>query len=119
MEGTVSYMMRRLLWLPLILFIVSFVTFALGRLGPGDPIRVAAGNFRDDEAFERVRHARGLDKPIYEQYGIYMKGVLTRGDLGESFRYQGRSITEIIAPAMWRSFQFNSVALLITLSIGI
>src|SRR4029078_9011903 len=105
MEGNFSYFMRRLLWLPVILFVVSFVTFALGRLGPGDPVRVAAGQFRDEEAFARVRHARGLDKPIYQQYAIYVEGVLTRGDLGESFRYQGRSITEVITPAIWHSFQ--------------
>ena len=36
MEGTVSYLVRRLLWVPLILFIVSFFTFLIARLGPGD-----------------------------------------------------------------------------------
>jgi ABC-type dipeptide/oligopeptide/nickel transport system permease component len=111
--------MRRLLWVPLILFIVSSVTFTLARLGPGDPVRVAAGQFRDPEAFERVRAARGLDKPLYEQYYIYMKGVLTRFDLGESYRYRDFSVREIILPAMWRSMQYNSVALAITLCIGI
>src|SRR5215213_4074004 len=111
--------MRRLLWVPLILFIVSFVTFALGRLGPGDPVRIAAGQFRDEEAFARIRAARGLDKPIYEQYGIYMKGVLTRGDFGTSFRYRDRSVSEVIFPAMWRSVQYNAVALAITLALGI
>jgi ABC-type dipeptide/oligopeptide/nickel transport system permease component len=107
-----------------ILFIVSFVTFALGRLGPGDPIRIAAGQFRDEEAFARVRAARGLDKPIHEQYFIYMKGVLTQAEFGESYRYQdaagqGRDVSEIIFPAIWRSMQFNSIVLLITLSLGL
>jgi ABC-type dipeptide/oligopeptide/nickel transport system permease component len=119
MEGKLSYIMRRLLWVPLILFVVSSVTFTLARLGPGDPVRVAAGQFRDPEAFERVRSARGLDKPLYEQYYIYMKGVLTRFDLGESYRYRDFSVREIILPAIWRSMQYNSVALAITLSIGI
>src|SRR3990170_7170022 len=99
MEGTLSYIARRLAWVPLILFIVSFVTFALARLGPGDPVRIAAGQFRDEEAFARIRAARGLDKPLQQQYYIYMKGVLTRGDLGESFRYQGYDVSEIIFPA--------------------
>lgn len=119
MEGKLSYLMRRLMWVPLILFVVSSVTFTLARLGPGDPIRVAAGQFRDPEAFERVRAARGLDKPIYEQYYIYMKGVLTRFDLGESYRYRDFSVREIILPAIWRSMQYNTIALAITLSIGI
>jgi ABC-type dipeptide/oligopeptide/nickel transport system permease component len=119
MEGKLSYILRRLLWLPPVLIIVSFVTFALARLGPGDPISIAAGQFRDPEAFERIRHARGLDKPIYEQYAIYMKGVLTRGDFGESYRYRERSVTEIILPATWHSMQYNSVALFVTLSAGL
>jgi ABC-type dipeptide/oligopeptide/nickel transport system permease component len=98
---------------------VSSVTFTLARLGPGDPVRVAAGQFRDPEAFERVRAARGLDKPLYEQYYIYMKGVLTRFDLGESYRYRDFSVREIILPAIWRSMQYNTIALGITLLIGI
>jgi len=107
------------LWVPVILIIVSSFTFTLARIGPGDPIRTAAGQFRDPEAFERVKKARGLDKPLYEQYLIYMEGVVTRLDLGESYRYRDFSVSEIIFPAMWRSAQYNSVALAITLGIGL
>jgi oligopeptide transport system permease protein len=104
---------------PLILFVVTFATFTLARLGPGDPVSIAAGQFRDPEVLARVRHAKGLDKPIQEQYYIYMKGVLTRGDLGESYRYKGRNVKDIIFPAMYRSAQYNAVALAITISFGI
>jgi oligopeptide transport system permease protein len=117
--GRTGYIIRRLLWVPVILFFVSFVTFALARFGPGDPVRIAAGNFRDEDAFNRIRAARGLDDPIYQQYAIYMEGVLLHGDLGESFRYRDYSVNEVLLPAMWRSFQYNSVALLIMLSAGI
>ena len=119
MDGTFAYLMRRLLWVPVILFVVSFVTFALARFGPGDPIRIAAGQFRDPEAFARVRAARGLDKPVYEQYYIYMKGVLTRGDFGQSYRYRDYSVSEVVFPAIWRTVQYNSIALVITLVLGI
>ena len=119
MEGMFSYLMRRLLWVPPILFIVSFATFSLARLGPGDPVRIAAGQFRDPEAFERIRHARGLDKSIPEQYVIYMEGVITRFDLGESYRYKDYSVSEIIFPAMFRSLQYNAIAMVITLGLGL
>jgi peptide/nickel transport system permease protein len=119
MESRLSYILRRLLWVPGILFVVSFLTFALARYGPGDPVRVAAGNFRDEEAFARIRAARGLDDPIYQQYYIYMKDVFTKFDFGESYRYQGRTVNEILFPAMWRSFQYSFIAMLITLSLGI
>lgn len=117
--GTLPYLMRRLLWVPLILFVVSSVTFTIARLGPGDPISVAAGQFRDPEVFARIRAERGLDEPLYEQYYVYMKGVLTRGDLGESFRYRDFTVSEIIFPAIFRSMQYNAVALAITIGVGI
>jgi len=119
MEGRFSYIMRRLLWVPAVLFVVTFATFALARYGPGDPIRIASGQFRDEEAFARIRAARGLDKPVYEQYYLYMKGVLTRFDFGESYRYKGRTVNEVLFPAMWRSMQFNVIALAITMPLGI
>jgi ABC-type dipeptide/oligopeptide/nickel transport system permease component len=119
MDGKTAYIARRLLWVPVILLFVSFATFALARYGPGDPVRVAAGNFRDPDAFERIRHARGLDKPIYEQYYIYMRDVILHQDFGESFRYRDFSVNEILFPAMWRSFQYNIIAMTMTIGIGI
>jgi len=119
MDGKLSYILRRIMWVPPILLVVTFATFTLARFGPGDPVRIAAGNFRDEEAFQRIRVARGLDKPIYEQYYIYMEGVFTRFDLGESFRYQGRTVNEVLFPAMWRSLQYNLIALAITMPLGI
>jgi ABC-type dipeptide/oligopeptide/nickel transport system permease component len=48
-----------------------------------------------------------------------MEGVLTRADFGESFRYRDFSVREILFPAMWRSAQYNVIALVITLAIGV
>jgi len=118
MQGILPYVLRRLLWAPLILFAVSFITFTVARFGPGDPISVAMGQFRDPEALARVRHEKGLDKPLLEQYRIYMWGVL-HGDLGESFRFRDRPVSDIIFPKMWVSAQLGLVALIITFGIGI
>ena len=117
-SAVASYLLRRLLWVPPILFIVSFTTFTLARFGPGDPVSIAAGQFRDPEVLERIRHNYGLDKPFYEQYWIYLKN-LSKGDLGESYRQRGRKVTEILLPAIWRSFQYNVIALGITMTGGI
>ena len=100
--GTLAYLMRRLLWVPPILFIVSSVTFTLARLGPGDPISILQGQYRDPEVRQEIRAQRGLDKPIWDQYVIYMKRLLTKADLGQSYRYQGHSVREVLAPAIWR-----------------
>lgn len=118
MQGLLPYVVRRLAWAPVILLAVSFITFAIVRLGPGDPISVAQGQYRDPEVLERIRHTKGLDKPFLEQYGIYLKNVL-HGDLGESFRYPTMTVPEIIFRKMWVSAQIGIVALVVIFGVGI
>jgi len=118
MQGILPYVLRRLLWAPLILLAVSFVAFTVTRFGPGDPISVAMGQYRDPDALARVRHEKGLDKPLLDQYRIYVWNVL-HGDLGESYRFGARPVSEIIFPKMWVSAQLGLVALIITFGLGI
>ena len=119
MQGIVPYVARRLLWAPLILLAVSFIAFMVTRFGPGDPISVAQGQFRDPEALARVKAELGLDKPFYEQYAIYMRDLVLHGDLGDSYRYRDRSVSELIFPRMWVSAQLGLIALAITFAVGI
>jgi ABC-type dipeptide/oligopeptide/nickel transport system permease component len=118
MQGLLPYVLRRLLWAPLILLAVSFIAFMVTRFGPGDPITIAAGQYRDPEVLERVRHEKGLDKSPLDQYRIYIWNVL-HGDLGESYRIRDRPVSEIIFPKMWISSQLGLVALIITFGVGI
>jgi oligopeptide transport system permease protein len=119
MDGLAGYILRRLLFLPITLLIVSFATFYVTRWGPGSPISVYSGQYRDPEAFARVEHKYGLDKPIVEQYGIYVERILLHGDLGPSFRFRDRSIPEIIGPKMWVSFRLGLYAFVLTFLVGI
>lgn len=119
MQGLPGYIIRRLLWAPVILFVVTFITFAMTRLGPGDPVDVLSGPRSDEATKERIRLERGLDRPFYEQYGTYMKKVLTEGDFGESVTiYRGVDVWEIIWPRMLVSIQPGMVALVIAFSTG-
>jgi len=71
MEGLAGYVLRRLLFLPITLFIVSFATFYITRWGPGDSARVyAQAGYSDPEALDRVRDKYGHDEPIIVQYGV-------------------------------------------------
>ena len=90
-----KYVLSRLAWLPVILLIVSFITFALGRFGPGDPVEILMGQYNDEQVIERIREQRGFNDPIFVQYGRYIKDVL-RGDFGESFKYRGRTVSELL-----------------------
>ena len=113
-----TYIARRLLWVPVLLVLVTFITFALGRFGPGDPVEILLGqNFRQ-EAYERIRQQQGLDDPIPVQYARYVGNAL-RGDFGESYQYRGRSVTDLLKNKVWISAQLNFAALVISVSLGI
>ncbi|MSQ34174.1 MAG: ABC transporter permease [Dehalococcoidia bacterium] len=113
-----AYVVRRLLWLPVLLVIVIFITFALGTYGPGDPVEVRLGTKSNPEAVARLRQQMGLDRPFVVQFADYVGGVV-RGDFGDSYRYQGRTVLELILPRMWVSAQLNLVALTLVVVIGI
>ena len=112
------YIGRRLLWTPVLLFLVSFITFALGQFGPGDPVELLLGQYRDPEVVERIREQRGLDDPIFVQYARYI-GNAVRGDFGESYKYQGRTVAELLWKKIPVSAQLNLAALIISLGLGI
>jgi ABC-type dipeptide/oligopeptide/nickel transport system permease component len=113
-----AYVVRRLAWLPIILLIVSFITFTLARFGPGDPISVAAGQIRDPEVLAQVRAERGLDGGVVEQYVRWLSKAV-RGDFGESYIQQGYSVSELIFPRMWVSAQLGFLALVIIFVVGV
>src|SRR3989442_296155 len=113
-----GYVLRRLLWAPVVLLVVSFLTFFLGLYGPGDPIEVRLGQRYDPEVAERVRHELGLDRPFGEQYLEYVSRAL-RGDLGESIKYKSRPVTDLILDRISVSVQLGLVAMALSLAVGI
>ena len=113
-----AYIVRRLAWLPVILLIVSFIAFALGRFGPGDPVEILLGQHSDPVVVQRIREQRGLNDNILVQYGRYLRDV-SRGDFGESYKYRGRTVSELLKKKMWVSAQLNIAALLISVGLGV
>ena len=113
-----TYIARRLLWVPFLLLITTFVTFALGRFGPGDPVEILLGQHFSEEVAQRIRAVQGLDDDIATQYIRYLGNVL-QGDFGESYQYRGRSVTELLKNRIWVSAQLNLAALIISVSLGI
>ena len=112
------YILRRLLWLPVILLVVSFVTFVMGRYGPGDPVQVLMGQHSNPEVVERIREQRGLNDNIFVQYARYL-GNVVRGDFGESYKYRGRTVAELLKAKMWVSAQLNLAALTLSVGLGV
>lgn len=114
----VNYIVRRLAWTPFLLLMVTFVTFALGRFGPGDPVELLQGQYSNPEVVQRIREQRGLDDNVFIQYGRYIKD-LSRGDFGDSFKYRGRTVGELLKKRMWVSSQLAFAALIISVGLGI
>lgn len=114
----VTYVVRRLLWLPILLVAISMITFALGLYGPGDPVLVMLGQHANPEAAARVRHELGLDRPFLVQYADYVWKAL-HGDFGESLKYRGQPVGRLIAQRLWVSAQLNMAVLPIGIAVGI
>lgn len=80
------YLIRRFILLIITILLVSIITFGVFQILPGDPIRTMLGTEADATQIENLRTELGLDRPLYEQYAAWMKGLLT-GDLGNSIRF--------------------------------
>jgi peptide/nickel transport system permease protein len=82
-----SYIVRRLLWMIVLLFVVSALTFVIFYLLPSaDPAQLRAGRQPNPQLVEQIRHNLGLDKPWYQQYFDYMKQVFLHFDFGYSYQ---------------------------------
>jgi len=114
-------MPRRLLEFGITLLLAVSINFLLPRLMPGDPLKLIAGNAAPQLGQERVNALRaqyGLDKPLSEQYVIYLQR-LTRGDLGTSFRYSGgKSVVEVLTENFCWTLLLVGVSLTLALLIG-
>jgi peptide/nickel transport system permease protein len=109
----VAYVVRRLFQLVIVLLGVSVITFAIMFLIPGNPAQLLAGRNPSPERVAIIRHHFGLDKPVYEQYLLFLDR-LVHGDLGESFQFQ-RPVTSMILSNLGNTAQLAVSAVLIEL----
>ena len=113
-----KYIIKRILYLIPILFGVSIIIFALKTFTPGDPARQILGNSATEEQVQEKREELGLNDPVYIQYFNYVKGIITRGDFGDSYR-TGEPVLSEIAPRLLTSAKITLGAVAIGAIIGI
>jgi peptide/nickel transport system permease protein len=83
----IRYIIRRLLWVVVLLFLVSFITFLIFYALPSaDPATLRAGRQPNPELVEQIRHNLGLDKSLPHQYFDYMKALVLHFDFGYSYQ---------------------------------
>jgi peptide/nickel transport system permease protein len=82
-----TYIVRRLLWVIVLLFLVSAITFVIFfALPSADPAQLRAGRQPNPQLVEAIRHKLGLDKSLPVQYYRYMKGLVLHFDFGYSYQ---------------------------------
>ena len=112
-----KYIVRRLIAAIPVLFGLSLVLFAFVHLLPGDPSRAILGQHATPDSIARIRANLGLDKPLYEQYVIYL-GQLLRGDLGASIT-TGASVANDFAARFPGTVELTVAALIVAVGFGI
>jgi peptide/nickel transport system permease protein/oligopeptide transport system permease protein len=113
-----AVILRRLASLPFVVLSVTFLTFIVGYLAPGDPILSLMGQQRDPAMYDRLRALYGLDLPWWQQYLRYLGGLL-HGNLGLSYRYAQRPVTDLMASGIPVSLSLGGAALVVSLLVGI
>jgi len=110
------FVLRRLAQTLLVLFITSVLVFG-GLFLVGDPVEILVNPTADQIEKDRARVALGLDKPVLEQYWIFLQGTFS-GDLGNSFVY-ARPALEVIFERMPATLELAVLAMLIAIVLGI
>lgn len=115
-NGLSIYVGKRLIEALITCWVIATATFLLLRVVPGGPFDTEKALPPEIKASIEAKY--NLNAPLLTQYGDYLAG-LVRGDLGESYKYLGRNITDIILETLPISVQLGVYSLLISYLIGI
>ena len=111
-----KYLLKRVLYMLLTLFLVATITFFLMKLMPGTPYTNQAKMTASQ--IEIMNKQYGLDKPIWEQYLIYIFGMF-HGDFGTSFQYSNQPVAYLIASRLGASMQLGLQAMIFGVFFGV
>src|SRR4051794_22880206 len=113
------YVIRRLLWVVVLLLLVSFVTFVIFYTLPsGDPAAIRAGRQPNPDLVRSIRHQLGLDRPWPVQYWLYMKQLVLHFDFG--FSYQNSApVRQLIFDRLPATISLTVGAVVVWLLIGL
>jgi peptide/nickel transport system permease protein len=113
------YIIRRLLWVIVLLIVVSAVTFIIFyELPSADPAVLRAGRSPNPALIASIRHNLGLDKPIYVQYWRYMKGVVLHFNFGYSYQFS-QPVRTMIFQRLPATISLTVGAVIVWLLIGL
>ena len=111
------YLIKRLIQIPVVVLVVVTVGFFLLKVAPGDPVALLAGEGATPEYLETIRKAYGLDRPLFEQYLMYMSGIFT-GRWGFSLTFE-RPVLMVILERIPYTLLLSFAAFLVAVPVGI
>jgi peptide/nickel transport system permease protein len=111
------YVVRRIVLMLPVAFLVTLIAFGLLRLAPGDPVLAYAGEVRDPDTLDAMRHSLGLDQPLPVQYVVWLSHTL-QGDFGRSIRTHQR-VAEAIVERLPATLELTGVAFLFSITVGL
>ncbi len=112
-----DYILRRLGYTLITLFAVATILFVLFRMLPGDPTLQVISPAMDSAVQARMKAAFGLDDPLWKQYLIYLKNLVTL-EWGRSF-VSAQRVTDILAYRFWNTVLLMAAGMCLTLVLGI
>src|SRR5712675_1832940 len=112
----IRFVIRRFFWGVPVLLIVATITFGILHAVPGGPFDQEKKLPPEIQANVEAKYH--LDQPLWRQYFLYLGG-LVQGDLGPSYKYLGRSVTDIISDTFPVSMQLGLFAVLLAVSLGV
>jgi len=112
-----AYILRRLLATIPVMVVVAVFVFFLLRLAPGDPAAIIAGEDATADQIAAVHHKLGLDRPIFEQFVVWIAGML-QGDFGTSI-FSNLPVTRLIAQRIEPTLSLMLTTLLVAVSLAI
>jgi len=111
------YAVGRIVWFIPTLIAMAAVTFVIMQLTPGSPFDPTAGNGVNPETIANLEAKYGLDRPVYEQFGIYVWNAV-RGDFGVSYFARPQTVSSIIGRTFPTSLHLGLMATAFAVGIG-
>lgn len=114
-KNPVLYAVKKLLVFLLSVWLLSLIVFCMARLAPGDPLSAYYGERLEKMSVAKKQQARqrlGLDKPLLEQYGIWLKNAL-KGDFGISYKYK-QPVMEVISQRLGNTLLLGGLGFMFT-----
>ena len=113
-----AYIINRVFWFVPTLLVITLLTFLILQATPGSGVISQGAQVVDQRVVERLEAEYGLDKPLYQQFGIYVWNILN-GDFGTSFIYRPQTVNSILERTFPISLQLGVYATVLAVVVGV